>query len=225
MSAGFRGRLVYLAGNDGTGKTTQAERLVSLFRSEGQPARYVWLRFPQYVSLPVLALSRLLGVTRYQVEAGRRVGRWEFDRARWLAHLLLWCQAVDSRIARARLIDPALRRGEVVVLDRFVYDIVVDIAAAASDPGLLSSLPARLLYGVVDPASAVVLSAPEDIVRARRPDLAVDPALGARAALYRQLAARLGLRTVDAALSVDRVGQLLAAMRSGEQPIATGAAA
>jgi glycosyltransferase involved in cell wall biosynthesis len=92
-----RARVVYLCGNDGTGKTTQARLLVAALEVRGIPARYVWLRFPQLFSIPVLALSRALGVTRYETVSGKRTGRWEFHRARWLALVLLWTQVVDAR--------------------------------------------------------------------------------------------------------------------------------
>lgn len=213
------GRIIYLAGFDGTGKTTQAELVLEALRREGVPARYVWLRFPQYASLPILALSRLVGVTRYRVVAGQRVGQWEFERMRWLAKLLLWCQVLDARIARSRRIDPHISRGEAVVLDRFVYDILVDIASAAADPRLLTSRAARLLCRVVDPACAVILDAPVDVVRSRRPDLAFDDGLVLRSMLYRQLATQLGLRTIEATQSPERVRDavLLGHSRSAEE--------
>jgi thymidylate kinase len=209
MTAPKRGRVVYLSGIDGTGKTTQAELLVASFRASGIAARYVWLRFPQYLSLPVLGLSRLLGVTRYRTLNGQRVGHWEFGRARWLARLLLWAQVVDARIAAARRIEPLLAAGVTVVVDRFVYDIVVDIASAADEPSLLDGRAARRLLQLVDPASAILLDAPVDIIRRRRRDLEDDDSLGARADLYRRLAARLGVQTIDATQTRDAVQRTL----------------
>jgi thymidylate kinase len=214
MTAHATGRLVYIAGNDGTGKTTQAELLLTSLRALGIPSQYVWLRYPQYLSLPVLGLSRLLRVTRYETVDGRRVGRWEFHRARWLASLLLWCRVVDARIARRRLIEPLLRRGETVVLDRFVYDIAVDVAAAANDPGLLCSRAARLMYGLVRREDAVILDAPAATIRTRRSGLSLDFGLAMRAELYRSLGAQVGVVLCDASQPRDVVHQkLLGAVR------------
>lgn len=209
MTPPANGRLIYLAGNDGTGKTTQAELLLADFAAAGIPAHYVWLRFPQYMSLPVLALSRLLRITRYRTVSGNRTGRWEFHRAPWLAHLLLWGQVVDAWIARAHRIRPALSRSEAVVLDRFVYDIVVDIAAAARDPRLLRSRPARLLYRLVRPDDVALLDAPAATIRERRPDLAIDQDLELRADLYRALGRQLGLRRIDASRTREEIHERL----------------
>jgi thymidylate kinase len=203
------GRLVYLAGNDGTGKTTQAQLLLADLAADGQTARYLWLRFPQYLSLPVLILSRAMRITRYRTVDGRRIGSWEFHRAPWLAHLLLWTQVVDAWIARARQIRPILARSEAVVLDRFVYDIVVDIATAARDPQLLRSRPARLLCRLVQPVDVVILDAPAAVIRERRPDVAVDEDLAVRADLYRALGQQLGVRRVDASQDSETVHLVL----------------
>jgi thymidylate kinase len=203
------GFLVYIAGNDGTGKTTQAERLMARLRSQGRPCRYVWLRFPQYVSLPVLALSRLLGVTRYRVIDGRRTGRWEFHRAPWLATLLLWCQVIDARIAMRRRIRPALRRGEVVILDRFVYDIVVDVASAADRPRMVTSRAAHLLYRLVAGELTFVLDAPAEALVGRRADLATDDLLPARVELYRSISEACSVARLNAREAPDELGDAI----------------
>ena len=199
------GRIIYLAGNDGTGKTTQAELLVAALNREGLPASYVWLRFPQYVSLPALALSRILRVTRYRKVGGQLEGRWEFYRMPWLASLLLWCQVVDVRIARRRRIDTLTRRGEVVVLDRFVYDIAIDIANAARDDRLLYGKAARLLYKLAFDATTFILDAPVSVLSARRPDLNLDDRLSERARMYRALARALAIKVLDTTDSADSV--------------------
>ena len=200
-----RGRIIYLAGNDGTGKTTQAELLLKSLRRDGVPASYVWLRFPQYLSIPVLALSRFLGTTRYRIVAGQRVGGWEFDRMPWLATLLLWCQVIDVRIARRLRIDPLTRRGEVVVLDRFVFDIAIDIASAAHDDRLLTGKAAHLLFELVSDATTFVLDAPAHILVERRLDLGLDARLPERARLYRALARQRSIRVLDTVDGVDAV--------------------
>lgn len=183
-----RPRTVYLCGIDGIGKTTQARLLVETLKTRGIPARYVWLRFPQFVSLPVLALSRALGVTRYETIAGRRMGGWEFHRARWLAWLLLWTQVVDAWLFRLLRVDLPKRRGMMVILDRFALDIVVDIAAAARDPSLLDTLQVRLLIRLLPDGITVMLDAEPARIRRRRGDLTLDASLEQRSLLYRRLA-------------------------------------
>jgi thymidylate kinase len=200
-----RSPVIYLCGNDGTGKTTQARFLVADLKSRGIRVRYVWLRFPQMLSLPILALSRALGITRYRTVGGRRVGRWEFHRAKWLAKALLWSQVVDATLFRLAKVDLATRSGTTVVLDRFVLDILVDIAAAADDDTMLDGAPARILRRLVGNATTALLDADPARLRHRRLDLLEDPLLERRAALYRQLALLADLPTIDADRPKDEV--------------------
>lgn len=199
------GRVIYLTGNDGTGKTTQADLLIQRLREAGRPCRYIWLRYPQLVSIPVLVLSRLLGVTRYERHQGKWQGQWEFYRARWLGHLLLWCQVLDAYWYRSRRIMPAVRRGETVVLDRFVYDIVIDIAVAMCEPAILRSRAAKLLYDLAIEGVSILIDAPPQLIRERRSVLAADALLDDRALLYRELAAMHKLPIVDARAPISDV--------------------
>ena len=201
-----RPHVIYLCGNDGTGKTTQADLIVDALRARGIPARYVWLRFPQLVSIPVLLASRGLGITRYATIDGRRTGRWEFHRAPWLARLLLWTQVVDAAVFRLLKVDLPAALGTTIVLDRFALDIIVDIAAAARDAHLAESLPARLLASLTRGWLVLVLEANADALRTRRPDLAHDPLLGPRADLYLRLADRhRKARRIDALQSIETI--------------------
>jgi hypothetical protein len=95
------------------------------------------------------------------------------------------------------------------VVDRFVYDIVVDIVSAADEPSLLDGRAARRLLQLVDPASAILLDAPVDVIRGRRRDLEADDSLAVRADLYRRLAARLDVRTIDATQTRDDIQHAL----------------
>ena len=210
------GVVLYLAGNDGVGKTTQAELLVSEIRRHGLECRYVWLRFPHLVSIPVLVLSRMLGVTRYYQEMGHTYGRWHFERAPRLASALLWCQVVDAAVYRAIRIEPILRRGRIVVLDRFVYDIMVDIASAAEDPALLSGVPAGLLHWLLPRESRTVLlhCAPE-VIRLRRPAAAPDPLLDTRSEMYLEIARHWDVPVVDAGGPVEAVHTCVAQTLAG----------
>jgi thymidylate kinase len=197
--------VIYLSGNDGTGKTTQARLLVSDLKRRGIRVRYVWLRFPQLVSLPILALSRALGTTTYRTVNGQRVGHWDFRRAKWLAKALLWSQVVDATLFRIAKVDLATRSGTTVVLDRFVLDILVDIAAAADDDAMLDGTAARRLRRLAWTATTAVLDGDPARLQHRRLDLLGDPLLERRAALYRQLALLANLPTIDADRPKDEV--------------------
>lgn len=209
-------RAIYIAGNDGTGKTTQARLLVRALSDRGIQTRYVWLRFPQLVSLPVLLISRILRVTKYEVVGDERRGTWHFHKAPWLAGLLMRCQIIDAAVVRHWFVSIPVRQGITVVIDRFVYDIVVDISAATRSFSLLEGRPARRLCGLAPKGVAILLDAPADTIRQRRTDLQHDRSLGLRADMYRRLAKIHSISTVDATASVQDVAAEIA--RAIEMP-------
>ncbi len=195
MSARYRpGRLICLSGVDGVGKTTHAKLLVQTLRAAGRPSRYVWLRYTHYVSLAVLAVARLLGLTRYQTINGVRYGSWEFHRNRVIAAVFPWTVLIDMAAKSAGSLYWRLWRGEWVVADRFVPDILVDLMVATARRDLHRHLVGRLFRGLI-PAGAriVILDVAEDDLRARRPDLVHEPSLRVRRQLYLDLAAADGL--------------------------------
>jgi hypothetical protein len=94
-----RGRFFYITGCDGTGKTTQADLLLSQLKSRGIKARKVWLRYPFYFSIPFLAYSRLRGFSWYEEIDGYRHGYWDFRGSWMMVHVFPWFLFLDSLIS------------------------------------------------------------------------------------------------------------------------------
>ncbi len=207
------GRLVCLSGVDGVGKTTHARLLVAALRASGRPARYEWLRFSHYTSLGILALARVVGLTRYRTVGGVRYASWEFHRSRAVAALFPWTVWVDTALRYALAVHPRLRRAEWVVVDRFVPDILVDLMLAVGRCDLHRAPVGRAFARLIPPgARLVLLDADEAVLRARRPDVAHDPMLGVRRQLYLTLAQATGVPVVRANTGIEDVQARLRAL-------------
>jgi dTMP kinase len=186
---------VTFEGIDGSGKSTQARRLVELLRDGGREV--VFTREP--------------GGTPLGEEIRELVLHGD--------HMTAWAEAALYAASRAQhveeVIRPALERGATVVCDRYLdssvayqgggrglgVDAVRDLNVAVVD-GLLPDLTILLL---VDPAAALgrVSDAPDRIERE-------DPGFHARVDVaYRELAAREPERfvVVDGALGVDELAE------------------
>jgi Mrp family chromosome partitioning ATPase len=201
-----RGRLLYIAGADGTGKSTQAAELLNHLARAGVRALHLWLRFPFLLSTPLLAYARWRGLSQTEERGGARYGTWDFQCSQLLRALLPWSLLVDAALAAAVRVYWPLVRGQTVVCERFVLDMVVDLALGCGDPGLGERVPGRLYARLLPRGSRVViLDLDLATTISRRPTLAFDRQLGRRLALYRQLAGAVGVPLVTAGGSIDSV--------------------
>jgi thymidylate kinase/predicted nucleotidyltransferase len=191
-------RLIYLAGADGTGKTSHAKVIVERLRRRGVRVRYVWFRWPALLSLPLLAYCRLRGLTRYRMVDGVRYGGWEFHRSRLVSALFPWLLLADTALASLARVHVHRWRGLTVICDRFVYDVLVDLMLAVDDERLFTRAVGRLFLRLVPKDGvSVVLDAPEATLRQRKVDLRHDDCIARRRELYLSVARAYGLQVLD----------------------------
>ncbi|RPJ59476.1 MAG: hypothetical protein EHM12_06905, partial [Dehalococcoidia bacterium] len=204
------GKLIYITGADGTGKTTQAKLLLSKMRTAGLNAKSLWLRFPFFFSLPLLVYARWRGYSWREENAVARHGYWDFGRS-WLLRVMLpWTLLLDAALAAIGKIYLPLWLGQTIVCERFVLDMLVDLEIALADPNLHRRLPGRL-YPRLLPRQAIIFVFDLDAatIRARRPDLRVDRRLKARLEAFRRLAADQKLVLVSSQLPMAEVEQYI----------------
>jgi len=121
-------RVIYVMGIDGSGKTTVVENLSKLLEDKGYHVYAEWLRFNHVLSKPLLGFCRLVGLTRYEKKDGIRIGYHEFHRSKVISWLYIYLQYLDALRVRIFRIDPKIRQKNcVLILDRFVYDIIIDL--------------------------------------------------------------------------------------------------
>ena len=122
-----RGVIVTFSGIDGSGKSTQVERLRQHVHDNGGTDTHLWTRVGYtggFSALKAVA-RRLLGrrvPVQGDVAARERAMKRGWVRRAWLTLALLdllWTFAVRVRVAR--------RRGRVVVCDRYLWDSLIDL--------------------------------------------------------------------------------------------------
>lgn len=210
-------QLIVLMGLDGSGKSTQGEAIARWFEDKGTQAAVVWLRGESYVTRPVLKVAKGLlrapkGRKRGEAEtpeayqkyvAGKRsMFRSGLARAAW-RNLVFVDFYITYRLAFSR-ID---RRAKVVILDRYLYDSLIDIATAfGGGPDevkrLLGSWRTRVFP---KPDRVILLDLDPAVAMRRKDDIPSMDYLEERHVLYRTLAAELGATIIDASQPIDQV--------------------
>jgi dTMP kinase len=144
------GLFVVLEGPDGAGKSVQARRLAERLRRRG--LQVTWTREPGGTPLG---------------EQVRRILLDPADVARGpIADALLFNAARSQLVADVIL--PALRRGEVVVLDRYATSTVAYQGYGSGVDRQTLAVIAELATGGLQPDLVVVLDVPVDVGLARR---------------------------------------------------------
>lgn len=183
-------RVIYVMGIDGSGKSTVSEHLAAKLRERDHKVKILWLRFNHVLSKPLLGLCRLLGLTRYETREGIRVGYHDFYRSRVISWLFILLQYLDAVRVRYFKIMPATLGGGVLILDRYIYDILIDVMVDTRMPGLHKGRVGRAFRNLL-PQDTLTLLVDRDLdqVLAVRPEGRVDSNFAARYAFYRALRA------------------------------------
>ncbi|MGF1474909.1 MAG: glycosyltransferase [Geminicoccaceae bacterium] len=184
--------LIGLSGVDGTGKSTLLRTLQQRLQDQDVQAQIVWTRFRNYLSKPLLGLTRLTGHNRRIERAEGTVRLHRFREPALLARSFLAAQWLDSAIDS--LVRYRVGRVGLVLGDRSVVDTLVDLAVDTGREDIVFGWYGRSLMAMLPRRRRIlVLDRSPRSVLADRPDVAADPDFMARFRLYRLAARRLGL--------------------------------
>ncbi len=195
MIKSLRGSFVVVVGPDGSGKTTLAHALTDRF---GSRARYF-----HFLPRPIWRLSKRPGIPGELVDKHTEAGN------RPLGWVRLARNVVKARLAYWLVIGPALRRGQTVVGDRYLYGYVVQpIPLKFSGPEWVARMALRL---IPKPDLVVVLDAPTAVIRSRKPELSSEAIDVERLAWTKVAARSVVLDSVDSPDAL--VDQVLAVLK------------
>lgn len=201
---------IYVSGIDGCGKTTQAQLLVKRLNECGRSAEYCWLRWEP--TLPIIRVARrFLNRNRHVVaktsesQAGTenlQHARWRRMKRRLLSFSLfrqLWLAHATRDYGMAYRKASAAWKSEFVVLDRYVFDFIVDQALNldVSPARFSAALPDWFRTQVPMSHIAVIIDIPAEVGYARKRDGTSLAYLNERERLYAEFSAAGQVLHVD----------------------------
>ncbi|HSG28850.1 MAG TPA: hypothetical protein VLA34_10245, partial [Candidatus Krumholzibacterium sp.] len=205
--------ILVLSGLDGTGKSSQAERLLDRLEAEGLRSGVIWNRWKPILTLPLVKLARrmLSPVKDARTEDYSNFTEAKREKMKSPLKQKLWQRMVWSEYAlqvRWRLVTHGWpSRG--MVCDRYVYDTIVDMAVNFSvPPERLETLcedPLLSLFPV--PAQAVLIDIDPETGATRKDDGTPVEYLADRRQLYLQMARITGAVVVDGTGSIDDIAE------------------
>lgn len=206
-------RFIYVTGADGTGKSTQARLVIDHLHSQGIQCRHLWLRFPFFFSLPLLLYARWRGYSWYETDGGVRHGYWDFRDSWGLRVFLPWVLFLDATLAALRRVYIPLWLGSTLVCERFVWDMLVDLAVAFDDENIHSRLPGRLYMHLLPRDTVtILLDLDSGTIRGRRADLQTDRRLETRLQIFRSMAIIYSIPVLSSMISIEEVNQRIEKM-------------
>lgn len=190
--------LIFITGTDGAGKSCHAQWLVNRLRDRGLKTGLIWSRFNNFLSIPLLALTRLTGHNYYQTIDGVLFGFHNFEHLKGFRQLFAILQAVDVNIASFRYIRAQRRKFDVLVCERGPWDTLVDVIADTGLEALSNNLLGRMFTAQVckDAKVLPIMRSIENILLTR-PELASDYKLKRKMLIYKRLAAINNWMVID----------------------------
>lgn len=169
-------RFIYFAGVDGCGKSTVIDELIKEYERNGIKARRVWLRFNYFFTRPVLMFCRITGITRRVKKNNKVYSIHDFHRSRLIAFLVQYLHFVDTFFAymiKVRL--PLKFTNDVILCDKFVYDILADFMVETRDISLMDKRITKLFLKLIPKDMQVIsFSVDKDEIIRRKPEVLVD---------------------------------------------------
>lgn len=127
--------LICITGVDGSGKTSLTNWLIEYLSDREYKVESVWSRFNNYLSKPLLALTRVTGHNHRSKIDGVKYGFHDFKKLYVYREVFALLQGIDTNIAAYFKITKKKSTVDCLVCERSPWDTLVDVIV---DTGLNS---------------------------------------------------------------------------------------
>lgn len=195
-------RLINIIGIDGAGKTTLAKALVANLRRRDDDVRYKYCQYFAKLLYPVKLAARVSVMRRtdeFKDYSGyNSVKQGTSSRFPRLAGLYAGIWLVDYMLQVFIKVAWPLMLGKKLVVDRYIYDIAVNISLTANrDLAYAEKLVAVFYRFMPRPDFIIFIDLPDAVAFSRKNDIQDVAYLQERSERYRALAQKNNFHTID----------------------------
>ena len=202
LSADKLPRIIFFVGVDGAGKTLYANMLLKELKRRGIDCRHVWSRYNNYLSKPLLGLTRLTGHNYKEYHNGIEFGYHEFGRSRIISYLFIILQMTDANLATLFKLCRPSKKSRVLVCDRGPYDTIVDVMLDTGEKNFSNKYFRSYLASLPKDHVVFYIHRPIREIYDCRPELEYDRSLPVKDKLYEELSADFGWKRIENSDSV-----------------------
>ena len=191
----------------------QAQRLVENLNARGMPSFYTWCRYSPRLLMPLIKLAKKLirrnkGGSEYAGFTSSKKGILAKPGLGWIwlnFSLLEYLVQVTWTLRS--------RRGRVLVCDRYIYDMIADVAISLGRSGaeVLELVRHPFIRLFPKPDEVFFLDVPPAVAYARKkdPNVMGEQYLVDRAEIYSLLSDGLGFARIDGTKSVEEIADTI----------------
>ena len=195
-----KGIFVCFVGIDGSGKTTQAQKLTETLNKSGIKCCYVWTRFEPKLTKPFVAIARRLflhGKDIYSNYTDYIETKRNLSKSRLLSMAYERLLLLDYFFEIFFKIKIPLMQKRVVICDRYIYDTMVDLVVDLGYSKQRLDKIKKNLSLLPKPDLLFLLDLPEEIAYHRKGDVPSLDYLTQRRGVYLDMAEKYGMLVLD----------------------------
>lgn len=188
---------IIISGIDGSGKSTIINETKKALENEGKNVGYIWLRFNHYLTKCMHAIARILGLSvKVHNEMGS-VWQHRLYKNQVFCSLYILTTYLDTWVSRLKY-DKMAKGKDVVICDRWITDILVDLATKTHRKDFLDSKwPNRFMKILPKDVRMFVVVRNTEALMDCRLENRVDPDFRFRLEIYKDLCKKDYVTVVD----------------------------
>lgn len=191
-------KYIVISGIDGSGKTAVIDALQEKLKQEGKKTYYIWMRYNHYFVKIMNAVARILGLS---VKVHNEMGTvWEhrFYKSRLFCRIYVICSYLDNLISKFKVKRISFDQYELVICDRWINDILIDLGAESRVMNFLDSQWYNRFQSILpeNTIQFLIERRKEDILDCRIENQ-IDPNFPYRYQLYSQLAIKKEVHVIN----------------------------